>query len=207
MDFGCGDGRFAIQISQESPRLILCVDESPVMIQQTYRHLTAGKGKNVIYCVCGDESILPTKTKFDFVLCCLVLMMENDRARLDSTVSGLIDSLAREGKLLIILTHPCFPRGDHVDFQLQFSRSFSYWSSAAPLTVHLGPPGKESLEITDFHWTLQDYFLAIEKGEGCVRRLREYPARFDFDTGDPDTGPAYLLIEVSRTRKQSPSLT
>lgn len=200
LDFGCGDGRLAHALLEDSPRSILCVDESMEMIREARRVLSAKRCDSSIRYVCGDESLLPTREKFDCILCSLVLMMEEKRERLDAAVRGLIASLAHDGSLLLILTHPCFPRGKHSDFRLKYSKSFNYWSSSAPVTVVLSPPGKESIEIIDYHWTLEDYFLAVEKGGGQVLRLREYPAKYDRKTGSPDTAPAYLLIQISRPR-------
>lgn len=197
LDFGCGEGNLSLCIANAGASELICADESLPMIRQARKNLAPAeeKGGLKVSCLCGNESLLPFPLKSDVVLCCLALMMEGSRGRLNRAVQGLIQSVARGGKLLIILTHPCFSREVHSTFQLDLPDRFDYWSSGAPLRVVLDPPGKEETEILDYHWTLEDYSSAIFAGGGSIRRLRELPAERD-EAGQPIGNPAYLILEI-----------
>lgn len=200
LDFGCGPGRLATFLAESGAARVFAVDQSPDMIEQARAavgRLDAEIRSRVVV-MRGDETDLEGHRDFDAVLSSLALMMCETRERLHSVVRALVSALANDGRLVAVITHPCFRRRDYGTFRYELPDDFDYWRSGAPYEVHLTPDSNgDSAVITDYHWTLEDYAGAFTDCGAVLTRLVELPATRDPD-GHPSGPPAYLALRIER---------
>jgi SAM-dependent methyltransferase len=199
LDFGCGPGRLTVRLAERGAQRVVGLDESPVMIAEA-RRILAGVGESVggrVVLLVGDERSVGGLGSFEVVLCSLALMMAGSRERLSSVVRALVRTLSPDGRLLAVVTHPCFRRADYGTFHYELPEGYDYWRSGRPYEVVLTPPGSDRRTvITDYHWTLSDYLEVVAGAGGCVRAARELPARRR-DDGSPLGPPAYLALLIA----------
>jgi SAM-dependent methyltransferase len=196
LDFGCGPGRLALVLAADGAREILAIDESPEMIREARDQLARAPAasRERIRLEIGDEKALPGLGRFDAVLCSLALMMCGSRDRLFEISDSLIRALSPGGRLLAVITHPCFRRRDYGTFHYELPDDYNYWLSGVPYEVVLTPPDAEQRAvITDYHWTLTDYVAAFRRASAHLTGLLELPATRDPE-GAPVGPPAYLAM-------------
>jgi len=202
LDFGCGEGRLTRLLAEAGAATVVGLDESSEMIasaRSVLEDLPARRRERVRLEV-GDEGRIAEEGPFDAALCSLALMMCATRERLQRTCAALLDALVPGGRLLAIVTHPCFRSGGYRTFHYELAGDFDYWSSGEPYEVVLTPPGSDrEVEITDYHWMLEDYVAALTDGGGSVVAVRELPSQWRAD-GSPGGPPAYLCLLVRRDR-------
>lgn len=200
LDFGCGPGRLTLGLARRGAARVVGVDESPAMIFQARRTVDRAddEARGRIVLIAGDERVVAGLGRFDAVLCSLALMMAGRRQRLEAITGSLVGALEPDGRLLAVVTHPCFRRDDYGTFHYQLPDGYDYWSSGRSYEVVLTPPGSGlRTVITDTHWTLTDYVCAFVDAGGSVCGLRELAARYR-DDGSPLGPPAYLAMLVSQ---------
>ena len=89
-------------------------------------------------------------------------MVCGTRERLERVCGALVRALADRGRLLVLVTHPCFRQADYETFRYDLPEGLRYWDSGAAYDVVLTPPGSgDHPVITDHHWTLADYVTAL----------------------------------------------
>jgi SAM-dependent methyltransferase len=200
LDFGCGPGQLTPTLAELGARRVIALDESDEMLAEARavaaRHSADSAGQ--IEVRRGNEAALPLPERCAGVLASLVLMMCATRARLETAATGLVGSLASDGRLVVVITHPCFRTSPASTFHDEVPEEWSYWASATPYDVVLHPDASEAQTavITDYHWTVEDVVRALVMAGGVIRDLRELPAAYDKD-GQPDGEPAYLVLAVS----------
>ncbi len=201
LDFGCGPGDLTALLAELGARRVIAVDESEEMVREArsaMRERASGVDGRIKICQ-GDERMLPLAEPCAGVLSSLVLMMCSTRERLQRAADGLVGSLARSGRLVVVMTHPCFRTAPADTFHDEVPPHWSYWASGTPYDVvlHPEPAGSATAVITDYHWTLEDMVGAFAKAGGVVRDVRELPAARDA-SGRPQGLPAYVVVSISR---------
>lgn len=198
LDFGCGPGELTMALGELGAERVIGIDQSPQMVQQAIAAASLGPAarREVFEFIIGDDSLLPMPSRFDAVLSSLALMMCEDMPRLQAAMAGLIHSLNPRGRMLLILTHPCFRETRYATFHYDLPKDYTYWASGTPYQVILGDR-EQGTVIYDYHWTLEDYVDAISTAGGAVRQLREVPALRQED-GSPQGPPAYVAMLVRR---------
>jgi len=207
LDFGCGTGRLTDVLLDAGCRQIVAMDENPGMLKAARERLAADSGMaNVDLALRrGDEAALPDVEPFDVIVCSLVLMMCKTRQRLQRATTNLLRALRGRGRLLIVLTHPCFRRAGYATFHYEIPADYNYWSSGTPYQVVMPADDQPTdATITDHHWTLTDYVEAVRQGGGVVDALHESPAKRNAD-GSPSGPPAYLVLRVVTSTSDSRS--
>lgn len=198
LDFGCGEGRLTRRLVSAGAAEVVGLDENRRMIASA-RHVLGDLPAHLrrrVRLEVGDEGRIAREGDFDAVVCSLALMMCATRQRLQRTAAALLGALSPVGRLLVIITHPCFRGGGWSTFHYEMPPDFDYWSSGEPYEVIITPPeGARAVTITDYHWMLQDYVSALADGGGSVTALRELPAERRED-GRPLGPPAYLCLLV-----------
>ncbi len=202
LDFGCGPGRVGAAFLEAGAGHVLAVDQSGEMVAEAQRTLAAASGGDGARWEVrrGDEAVLPVEPARDVVVCSLVLMMCGTRGRLRKVSAGLLASTGGDdGRLVVVLTHPCFRLRGFETFHYRLPDRYDYWASGAPYEVVLTPPGAPgpAAVLTDHHWTLEDYAGALSAAGGAVIGLRELPA-VPPGPGEPSGPPAYLVLTVER---------
>jgi SAM-dependent methyltransferase len=198
LDFGCGPGRVPAALAEAGAAEVVGLDESPEMIDMANRiaQTTESDVRRRLVFAQGDESDLGAYGRFDVVFSSLALMMCGSRQRLRDVTHALVGCLRPNGRLLVVLTHPCFRRRDYETFRYEIPGDFDYWSSGMAYDVILTPDdGHRRAVITDYHWTVSDYCNALIDSGAALTRVVELPATRDGD-GTPSGPPAYLAIRA-----------
>ena len=206
LDFGCGPGRLSAVLAEEGAREVVAVDNSPEMIRRS-RELAGSLDPSVrdrIVVERGDEKTLGRLGSFDAALSSLALMMSESVERLHQISRALVTAVRPNGRLIVVITHPCFRDCGYETFHYDLPRGFEYWTSGSPYRVVMTPQSEdvEEVAITDYHWTLQDYFEALAGSGAAVSALRELPATWCED-GTPNGPPAYLVLRIDRADAES----
>lgn len=164
LDFGCGDARFALQLSRLLPANISAYERDPHMREQARRRIAAESG-NVTLC----ENPSPDWTgKFDAIFLQGVWMCWSTRAECLDTLRLLARSLAPGGVLIASVTHPCFRDKRFATYRTDFAPA-RYLDNGVPFTVFVGTPGAET-PVVDTHWNLEDTLnQALEAGLAPTR--------------------------------------
>jgi SAM-dependent methyltransferase len=200
LDLGCGEGRLTARLLSHGtpPARVVCIDQRPELLAKAREHIQqelapiAGRFEFIV----GDESLLPLTERFDLAICSLALMMLPTRPRLERAVAGLVGSLHLHGRAIVVLTHPCFRHERHATFHNELPEDFDYWRSGQPYDVIIDPEHRQvQATLTDFHWTLADYALAVARAGGVIEHLLELPGQYT-DAGEPAGDPAYLVMSV-----------
>lgn len=200
LDFGCGPGRLTIFLAEAGAARVVALDENPKMVDQARSAVGTLKPelRDRVVVRRGCEADIGDLGGFDAVLSSLALMMCQTRDRLHTVVRSLVETLAKNGRLVAVITHPCFRRRDYGTFHYEMPEDFDYWQSGVPYEVHLTPQSTDtSAVITDHHWILEDYCRAITQAGAVLTGLIELPATRDED-GAPSGPPAYLALRAER---------
>jgi SAM-dependent methyltransferase len=203
LDFGCGPGHFAIALAEAGAARVEAIDENPEMVARARKEVKrqAAGIRDRIVIRRGNENDIAEMPPFDAVLSSLALMMCRSRQRLHATCRALVDALRPDGRLLVVLTHPCFRGRDYGTFHYELPDDYDYWSSGTAYDVVLTPDSRgDPPVITDYHWQLQDYVTAFADAGAAVTRLLELPAMRRADN-HPQGPPAYLALLLGRWRK------
>ena len=173
LDLGCGQGVLARSLSKGIE--YVGVDLSSKLIEEAKR---LAKREGAIFLHADATDLLPIK-KTDFDRASFFLSLQN-MARPEGAIATASRHLKQMGKLLIVLTHPCFriPRqsGWGIDemAKLQYRRLNGYMSPMEiPLHIH---PGKgEAAGVTiSYHHPLSAYFGWLQKHGFVVESLEEW---------------------------------
>lgn len=176
LDLGCGQGVLSESVAKVGARYT-GVDASPSLIEIA-RQRHGNQGRFLL----GDVSRLHDlpELKDERFDAAVFLLSLQDMENLDAVLESALGKLKPNGKLVLLLTHPCFriPRqsGWGLDEQrkLQYRRVDSYLSElAVPLKSY---PGKQGGVSTSYHRPLQSYFAMLQKYHAVVDFLTELTA-------------------------------
>jgi len=186
IDLACGQGVLRRNIRQKIK--YVGVDISRNLIEEAKRMDRQGE-----YIIADVSQKLNIKEKFDFVTIILALQNIKNMAGVIKNASELLD---KNGKLLIVLNHPCFriPRqsswGIDEQNKIEYRRINRYLS---PLDVPIGVGGG----ITwSFHHAIGDYMSELKKNNLVVEILEEW-------TSDKSSEGSAKKME-DRSRKEFP---
>jgi len=149
--------------------------------------------------VVGNERCLPVCGR-DIVLCSLALMMCRQRAQLHAVMRGLVHSLAPDGRLVIVVTHPAFRHTAYETFRYVLPQDYDYWTGGQAYRVVLTPGQGDEVQadFTDYHWPLRDYAQALQGAGGVIHAMEELPATRSRG-GQAIGPPAYFALLASRS--------
>lgn len=170
LDLGCGQGVLARHLPKEID--YVGIDLSPSLIQQAKQ-----KSKHT-FLVADACQILPLEKK-DFSAACLILSLQNMEQG-EKAIQNAVNHLRPEGKLLLVLNHPCFriPRqsnwGLDAAKKLQYRRMDSYMSSQKiPIQTHPSK-GERSPMTYSFHHPLSTYTSWLKNSRCAIKSLEEW---------------------------------
>lgn len=182
LDIGAGQGVLAPHVTQAGARYT-GVDASPRLIQMAREHHRR-QGKFLVgdaRALAGIRELQPAS--FDAAVCLLSLQ---DMDPLDEVLESAGWAVRPGGRLVAVLTHPCFriPRqsgwGWDESRKLQYRRIDRYLT---PLPVPLKPfPGQEGVSRS-YHRPLQAYVNGLGRNGFALTRMNEIP------TYKKSTGP------------------
>lgn len=168
LDIGCGQG----VLSHHLPDGVAYtgIDLSPSLIKEAKK---TGKGT---YLVADATKKLPLENKFSHAIAILSLQnMEHP----ERALKNIATHLQQNGKLLLILNHPCFriPRqsewGIDEAKNLQYRRVDRYLSPLKiPILMHPGKPKSE--KTWSFHHSLSDWFRYFYDAGLVTEKMEEW---------------------------------
>ncbi len=184
LDLACGNAVATSLLPKGST--YFGVDASKSLIEDARKRLKNLKGKNLELCFeCHDitkpfeltsKSIGSMKNSFSHALIMLALQnLEDPLGALENAKKYLKPN----GKLILILNHPCFriPRQSHwgVDPKknLQYRRLDSYLSNQA-IPIQMNPSKQQSKELKAFHYPLEAIFGFLKKAGFCTEDFQEW---------------------------------
>jgi len=186
VDFACGQGVLYRNIQAQIT--YLGIDISRNLIEEAKR---MSRGGEFMVADVGKE--LKVKEKFDWAVIMLALQNIKDSETVIKNAGNLLN---KNGKLLIVLNHPCFriPRQSSWEVdknnKLEYRRINRYLS---PLDVPIGVGGN----ITwSFHHAISDYFKMLKENNFVITDLQEW-------TSDKKSEGGAAKME-DRARKEFP---
>jgi 2-polyprenyl-3-methyl-5-hydroxy-6-metoxy-1,4-benzoquinol methylase len=191
LDFGGGNGSFALSCSELSLQQIATFDPSEVMTKFA-RRMCQSTAIEVI-----DDLGQIAPGAFDVVVMNAVWMcFETESDALDSfrTVSRL---LPPQGRLICSVTHPCFRDEAFSTFRTNFNQE-NYLQNGTQFDVFL-TDGSHSVTIRDTHWNLEAMSGQLEACGYAISRLHEIPDHA-VPMGNRAASP-WLIIEAIKTRE------
>ena len=185
LDLGAGQGVLAPHVAKVGAAYV-GVDLSHSMMRTARKH--HGRLPKVRF-VQGDVkalSTLPSLKKGSFTTAVFLLSIQ-DMEPLDEVLRAASWALAQNGRLLILMTHPCFrvPRqsgwGWDAERKLRFRRVDRYLTKlAVPLKKF---PGQKKGKSRSFHRPLQDYVNAMGQNGLFIDNIVEIPVPVDEKNG------------------------
>jgi ubiquinone/menaquinone biosynthesis C-methylase UbiE len=203
LDVACGQGVFCRELARAGAK-VTGIDAAESLIRAA-----RDRSRDIKYLVAdaADLKMLADKS-FGAVSCIMALQ---NMAPLDKIVSEMSRVLQDNGRLLLVLSHPCFriPRQSGWGFdeqrKLQYRRIDSYLSpQKIPIKMH---PGAAPSTITwTFHRPLADYFAALADCGLAVTKLEEWASHRESKPGTSsrmenrarDEIPMFLALVAGR---------
>ena len=160
LDVGCGQGVLLSSIVDAGASYV-GIDASKILIRRAISRY--GKGFQVIH---GNAERLGRHGIGAPVDAAMFLLSIQDMPSLDGVIRAVKSSLAPRGRIVIVMTHPCFriPRmsgwGIDQGRKLVFRRVDGYITSRKiPVQLH----GRNSVRSYSYHRPLQDYVSALRR--------------------------------------------
>lgn len=170
LDLGCGQG--VLERALPSNVHYVGVDASPSLIQSAKK-----KSKRPFYVADITQPLSIKEGPFSHAA--LILVTQN-LEHPEKAFKNASQYLKPQGKLLIVMNHPCFriPRqsswGIDEAKKLQYRRIDLYMSSLKiPIQTHPGKKGDSAITWS-FHRPLSSYFKALSKAGFLVETLEEW---------------------------------
>jgi len=198
IDIACGQGFFS-KIYAEGGGEVLGVDISSELIKIAQKN----ESEKLRFKVANAQKISGVKDEsFDSALIILALQNIKDMPEAVKEASRV---LVKNGKLVIVLNHPCFRvlKGSSWEFDekegVQYRRVDKY---GVPFSVEVdmnpgAKPIHKKVKTVSFHRPLQDYFKALNKANFVVSGLEEWISHKQSQSGP-------RAVAEDRSRKEFP---
>jgi ubiquinone/menaquinone biosynthesis C-methylase UbiE len=174
LDVACGQGVFCRELVKSGAEVI-GLDSSPALIEAARKHSTPATDIKYVVNDASNMRVFQDNT-FDAEACIMAIQNMESLAK---PVGEMGRVLKKGGRLLLVMSHPCFrvPKNSNWGFdnrkQLQYRRIDRYMSPLkAPIRMH---PGFDPKQVTfTFHRPLTEYFKALQAVGLAVMNLEEW---------------------------------
>ena len=171
LDVACGQGVFSRRLKEKGAE-VTGIDSSRDLIKAAQQ-----RSPNIKFVVADATSlkIFPNGS-FDAATCIMAIMNIDP---LDLVIKEMARVLKKDGRMLLVLNHPCFriPRqsgwGMDEKRKLQYRRIDSYMSELkVPIKMH--PGENPNIHTWTFHRPLSSYFKAFAENGLVVNQFEEW---------------------------------
>lgn len=175
VDLGCGPGALAKSVTHAGARY-LGIDLSRKLIQFAKKHNTEPGARFQVGNLADHD--LPVTVGTDRFDACVFLLSLQDMHPMQHALQNAIRMLRPGGRIVLLLTHPCFriPRqsgwGWDGGRKLQYRRIDQYLS---PLQVPMQPHQGSGGITRSYHWPLSSYVTELANQGMVIDQLRELP--------------------------------
>jgi SAM-dependent methyltransferase len=173
LDLGCGQGVLARALPNQMT--YYGIDASSSLINQAKK---LSKHPNTHFFNADATQQLPIEKK-DFDCACFVLSLQNIEHPQQAIQQARLH-LRKEGRLLIVLNHPCFRIPRQSSWQIDEASKIQYrrinrYKSAMKIPIQMHP-GKNTCESTtfSFHHPLCDYVKYLTENQFAIIGLEEW---------------------------------
>jgi ubiquinone/menaquinone biosynthesis C-methylase UbiE len=206
LDICCGQG----VVSRHLPEKVeYCgIDIAPSLIEAAKKFVKNPKHRFFA----GDATKKLPIEKNDFDIALLILCMQ-DLENIHAVFKNAYEHLAEEGKLLIVLNHPCFriPRQSSWEVddkaKIRYRRLNRYLN---PLTIPIFTKpslGNKSPSVNYFHRSLSDYSQALKEAGFKIELIDEWVSpkkstgsKAAMEDRAREEFPLFLFIKAERTK-------
>lgn len=156
LDLACGQGVLARHIPEHIP--YIGIDISPSLIKEAKK---LDPAKEHEYLVADATKPLP-KQKKSFTHATIILALQN-MERPDLAFKNAFQNLQPNGKLILVLNHPCFRIPRQTSWQVDAEKKVQYrrvdrYFSAMKIPIQAHPSkGEKSATTWTFHHSISDY--------------------------------------------------
>lgn len=168
LDFGCGPGKVAQRLAQQTRAQIIAVDESEQMIhiaKSTRSH------PNISYETVSDDRLhwLGNST-IDSAIACYVMINNQSEQRIQNIMAEIHRVLKPGGQLMILDTNPNATGIPFSTFQNgEPDKNYGY---GAPRVEWLHLTTEEDLILHDFHWPVEMYEKNLKQAGFTLSNMR-----------------------------------
>jgi len=191
VDFACGQGILARVINSKSK--YLGFDISKELINEAISH----KNSNQKFVVADITKEMRFDDKFDFATIILAFQnLKNPRLAL----KNIYQSLKDQGKLVIVINHPCFRVPKHSDWIFQRNkqmRIIESYLSKLEIPIESSPFDKRNNQITwSFHYSLSEISKMLKAEGFLIESVEEHIS--------PKKSEGGRAVAEDRARKEIP---
>ena len=204
LDVACGQGAFSRILAQKAAK-VAGIDASTDLIKIAKQYNTPDLPRPINY-FCGDAreiSSILRGHKFDSAVCLLALQNIQPIAPIFAGLSALLEP---DGKLVMVMTHPCFRGakeshwGWDEEAQTQYRRVDRYLLPRKhPITAHPGKAasGGDSEYTWTFHRPLESYVRDLSRAGFMIDAMEEW-------TSHKLSQPGARAAAENRSREEIP---
>lgn len=181
LDVACGQGAFC-RVLHEGGFRATGVDASPELIQ----HARQRSNPAISFFIGDARELTFLRQNFYAAAACILSIQNIDR--MQPVFEGAARALVPNGRLVIVMMHPCFraPKATHWGWdderKVQYRRVDRYLlPRKEPIVTH--PGLKDGSYTWTFHRPLQSYFKAIRGGGLLVDAMEEWTSHKVSDSG------------------------
>jgi len=172
LDLGCGVGDLSKQLAERGA-FVDAVDISREMIDTAKRENQNVSG--ITYLLSDAENLGAYKDKtFDFVVMNMVLINVDSKDKIQKIFLETSRVLKDNGIFLFTDLHPIALMVPNTTTQNQgYLEGFSYFKDASLFSSNVLLNNGKKIDFVDIHWTLESYFLMLNKAGLFVKSLIE----------------------------------
>lgn len=196
LDAGCGEGYLSRQFAHNGAGTVRGIDGSADLIEGARSAATAS-GLDLDYRVGSVEELPFENNSFDIVACNHLL---NDLADISKPFNEFNRVLKDEGKLVILMLHPCFYSAHAERTPANKPLSPSEYFKVRTIEQHFKVAGITSPSpVKTWHRPLEEYITTLTRANFSIERISEPHPPLEKMTNDEwwqdnFTRPLFLLI-------------
>ena len=171
LDVGCGQGGFSRELARSGAD-VTGLDSSEKLIKTA-----KSRSANIKYFTADASNLRILQSgSFDAASC---IMAIQNMEPLDKVIGEMARILKNDGRLLLVMSHPCFriarQSGWGIDEKrkLQYRRVDSYMT-AQKIPIQMHPGSAPGLHTWTFHRPLTEYFKQLNARDLVVTRFEEW---------------------------------